>query len=106
MRSLLKLREWLTVEEAARHLSNIASEPVSQADILRLVLDGHLVLSVRFVNGAYANVGPEVPVEDVEQFDVPMIKLNSLGEEDSTRMMRVIRGLTSAMVEGPTFLKK
>jgi hypothetical protein len=89
---LLKLKEWLTVEEAARHLGDIASEPVSEADILRLALDGHLTLSVRFVNGACANVGPEVPVEDVEQFDVPMIKLDPDDEEALTRMLRVIRG--------------
>ena len=72
----MKLKEWLTVEEAARHLSAIASEPVSEADILRLALDGHLTLSVRFVNHAHARVGPVVPVEQAKKFDVPSLDGN------------------------------
>jgi len=49
---LLKLREWLTVKEAAKYLSVAAEEDVTEADILRLGLDGHLTLSVNFVNHA------------------------------------------------------
>lgn len=49
---LFKLKDWLTVEDAARHLSGVFSEPVSEADILRLALDRRLTLSVNFVNGA------------------------------------------------------
>lgn len=52
MKKLLKLREWLTVEEAANYLSAAAEEDVTEADILRLSLDGHLTLSVNFVNHA------------------------------------------------------
>ena len=91
MSKLLRLREWLTVDEAARHLSGIASEPVSQADVLRLALDGQLTLSARFVNGAQANVGPEVPVEDVEQFEVPAISLETM-REDPDRWVTIIHG--------------
>ncbi len=49
---LLKLKEWLTVEEAAKRLSITVGEEVTEADILRLTLDGHLTLSVYFVNHA------------------------------------------------------
>ena len=49
---LLKLKEWVTVPDAARHLSITLGEEVSEADILRLALDGRMVLSVNFVNDA------------------------------------------------------
>ena len=43
-----KLREWLTISEAARYLSSVIGERpqsaqgVGEADVLRLALDGHL----------------------------------------------------------------
>lgn len=52
MSKLLKLKEWLTVEYAAKRLSISAGEDITEADILRLALDGHLTLSVFFVNHA------------------------------------------------------
>lgn len=52
MSKLLKLKEWLTVKEAAKRLSINAGEEVTEADVLRLALDGHLTLSVYFVNHA------------------------------------------------------
>jgi len=57
---LLKLREWLIVPDAARHLSNIFKEEVSEADMLRLALDGQLKLSVYFVSHAHAIRGEVV----------------------------------------------
>ena len=44
--TLRKLREWLTIEEAASELSTVLSEHVSASDVLRLVLDGQLKLSI------------------------------------------------------------
>jgi hypothetical protein len=49
---LLKLKEWLTLPDAAKHLSLVVEEEVSEADVLRLALDGHLTLSFDFVNHA------------------------------------------------------
>lgn len=49
---LLKLKKWFTLPEAAKHLTNICGEDVKEADILRLALDGHISLSVHFLNGA------------------------------------------------------
>lgn len=65
---LLKLRDWLTVQEAARHLSNLFEDEVSEADVLRLALDGHLKLSVNFVNHAYAKQGKLISLEEDDEF--------------------------------------
>jgi len=62
---LLKLKKWLTIPEAARHLSNLFEEEVSEADVLRLALDRHLKLSVYFVNHTYARQGAKfLPFEE------------------------------------------
>lgn len=50
MSKLFKLKEWLTVADAAKYLATAFDEPVSEADVLRLALDRRLVLSVDFVN--------------------------------------------------------
>ncbi len=61
---LFKLKEWLTVPEAARHLSIFFGEEVNEGDVLRLALDGHLKLSVNFPNHVYAKSGDIVSIED------------------------------------------
>jgi len=63
---LFKLKNWLTVSEAARQLSSLFEEAVSEADVLRLALDGHLKLSINFVNRVYGKRGKLVVYEDVE----------------------------------------
>ncbi len=45
--TLRKLREWLTIEETASELSTALSEEVDASDVLRLVLDGQLQLSIQ-----------------------------------------------------------
>lgn len=65
---LFKLKKWLTVPEAARHLTNLFDEEVTEADVLRLALDRHLKLSVYFVNHAYARQGGKfLPYEEWEE---------------------------------------
>ena len=44
--TLRKLRKWLTIEEAASELSTALSEDVDASDVLRLVLDELLELSI------------------------------------------------------------
>jgi hypothetical protein len=68
LRKLLKLKEWLTVRDAAQHLSILFGEEVSVADVLRLALDGQLTLSVHFVNHAHARCGPIVPLKDAKRY--------------------------------------
>jgi hypothetical protein len=64
MSKLLNLKEWLTVKGAAKRLSISADEKVKEADVLRLALDGHLTLSVYFVNHAVACRGELVSLND------------------------------------------
>lgn len=68
MSKLLKLKEWLTIDDAARHLSMMFEEEVTEADIFRLALDGHLTLSVNFVNGARARRG-SISIYSDEEID-------------------------------------
>ena len=49
MAELYKLREWLTVPDAAAHLSAAFDEQqVTEADVDRLGLDGHLTFVRQF----------------------------------------------------------
>lgn len=88
MSKLLKLKSWLTIEDAAKRLSISAGEEVSQPDILRLALDGHLKLSVYFVNHCHARRGKVVPwIETLWSFTPPMFgdfTEPALNEEDMT----------------------
>ncbi|MFT4510348.1 hypothetical protein [Caballeronia sp. 15711] len=96
MSKLFKLREWVTLDEAARHLSVVASEQVSPADILRFGLDGHLVLSANFVNHAQARRGKVVGLEDVEWGEFPAGAaeiLPGLPESAKGEPIRYIRSL-------------
>lgn len=66
MSKLLKLKEWLTLEQAVLHIANVINEPVTIADLYRFALDGHLKLSVNFVNYVYAVKGKWLKEEDIE----------------------------------------
>ena len=50
MSKLFGLKEWLTLPEAARRLTDTFEEQVTDADVLRFVLDGRLKLSVLSVS--------------------------------------------------------
>jgi hypothetical protein len=65
---LFKLKEWLTLNEAASHLSVVLGEPVALSDLYRLTLDGHITLSANFVNRAKARIGRFVKTQDIEFF--------------------------------------
>lgn len=71
MSKLLKLKQWLTINEAARHLTQIFNEPVEYSDILQMSLDGHFKLSVNFPNTAAAKLGRIVPYKDVPLLELP-----------------------------------
>lgn len=73
MSKLFKLKEWLTISDAAKHISSAINEPVLEADILQLALDKHLKLSVHLVNGAYARKCTVVDIFDVEYDEVPTL---------------------------------
>lgn len=60
MRKLFTLKNWLTIQETAKHLTVVFGEEISEADVLRFALDGHLTLSVNLVNHTRAKVGKVV----------------------------------------------
>lgn len=60
---LFTLKEWLTLDDAAKHLSIVFGEEVTLSDVLRLALDNRLTLSVNFVNHASARKGKLIPIE-------------------------------------------
>lgn len=88
---LFKLKKWLTVPEAARHLSSLFEEAVSEADVLRLALDRHLKLSVNFVNQVYGKRGKLIAYEDEEnlpaEFRSKLATLAKLPEELKDQMI-------------------
>lgn len=85
---LLMVKEWLTVPEAARHMSILFGEEVSEADVLRLALDNHLKLSVNFVNFTKVKHGIAIPWDDVAKDPAVIIsKLNSMTEAESASTM-------------------
>lgn len=95
MKKLFTLKKWLTLQEAARHLSIVFGEEISKADVLRLALDGHLKLSVNFVNRARARGGQVLPIEEAEYDEYPpgYFPNLSIPEEYKGKPIKVIRGI-------------
>jgi hypothetical protein len=89
MKKLLNLKQWLTVADAARHLSILFEEEVTEADVLRLALDEQLVLSVHFVNHASGRCGPVVPLQDAK-----LRRIKKLGEDGSFDSIDGLSGKT------------
>lgn len=73
MSKIYKFREWLTIPEATKHMSISFGEEVTQADVLRLALDGHLRLSVNFVNHARARCGKVISWEETDWWLIPAL---------------------------------
>lgn len=71
MSKLFKLKEWVTLPEAAKRLAITLGEEVTESDLLRLALDGRLRLSVNFVNHAYAKRGTIGDPEKARYEDFP-----------------------------------
>lgn len=69
---LFNLKEWLTVADAAKHLAIVFDEEVTEADVLRLALDGRLQISVYFVNYARARCGNIVGPEEAKFEELPI----------------------------------
>jgi hypothetical protein len=49
-----KLKEWISLAETAKQLSPLLECELQEADVLRFAIDGHLKVSVRFLNGVRA----------------------------------------------------
>lgn len=68
MGKLFGLKQWVTVATAARQISLVCDEEATEADVLQLALDGHLKLSVDFVNHAKARMGKIVPENEAPTY--------------------------------------
>lgn len=86
MSKLSKLKEWFTVPEAAKHLSIVFHEDVSEADVLRLALDGRLSLSIYFAGlqpGKRTIIKPISPSEYLpDGFSVENVMFDESTDED------------------------
>lgn len=68
---LFALQSWVELTSAASYLSQLIGEETSRDDILRLGLDGHLPLSVRFISGVTVKRGSTIPIDDAKREMVP-----------------------------------
>lgn len=73
MGKLFKVREWLTLEGAAKHLTAVCEEEVSVADLLQLGVEKKLTLSVNLVNHAKAKLGRIVRFDEVQRKELPSL---------------------------------
>ena len=100
MNKLLSLKEWLTLEESAEHLSRVFQEHVSVADLYRFALQGHLTLSAYFINHARAKLGARMRIRDAGFRILPALFQEEEGEA------RITISLTSdAMPEFEAWLE-
>ncbi|PKH02150.1 hypothetical protein CXF72_13170 [Psychromonas sp. MB-3u-54] len=66
MSKLFKKKEWLTLDQAVIHISNVLSEPFTLANIYEFALSGDLVLSVNFENIVKAKKVTFIKKEDIK----------------------------------------
>lgn len=71
MSKLLRLKRWVTLDEAARRITAICEETVTEADVLQLALEGHIKLAVHLINGACARACQKVDVSKIEYDQIP-----------------------------------
>lgn len=71
---LFNLKEWLSLEDAAKHLSLLFGEEVTVPDVLRLALDHRLTLSAWFVNHAEVRKGKLVPLSECKTRVLPSFR--------------------------------
>jgi hypothetical protein len=61
MSRLLKLKQWVTLADAAEQLTMTAGETVTETDVLLFAIDGQLPISVNFVTEAIGRNRPVNP---------------------------------------------
>ncbi len=65
MSKLRKFQKWIGLAEAGTMLSESCGERIGELELLRLALEGHANLSVRFINFEYAKRGKIVSKSEV-----------------------------------------
>jgi hypothetical protein len=92
MKKLFKLKNWLTISDTAKYLSTALEEDVTEVDVYRLCLDGHLKLSVELVHDTQARPGKIVGMTEVEYRDVPALDRKTM-KADLENMVRIYSGI-------------
>lgn len=92
---LLKLKEWLTLKETSQHISTMIGEIVSEADIYRYAISGHITLSVHFVNHTKGRLGRIGGKDEAiwHEFSIPDSMLPNLPPEAAGKTVSVMDGL-------------
>jgi len=106
MSKLFNLREWLTIDETAQYLTDALDESVYPKDVYRLVQEGHLGLSVNFVNETDAVRGEIVGVDEVEWGEVPSDFSHEITIEDSDVLEKPLRWMRSVQLDENRFFNK
>ena len=100
MSKLFKLKQWLTIDETANHLTGVLGETVCEKDVYRLAIYRHLRLSIVFVNHTQARLGKIFGENEVEWTEYPSDFFTDLPEEKGkTRMV-----MTSLAIGNDQFL--
>ena len=99
MGKLFNLKKWLTVEAAARHLAIVFGEEVTQADVLRLALDGKLKLSINFVNGALARRGEAISFDEACEKMPRLRPICALSQEEYKKFEEQQDALEEELIE-------
>lgn len=101
MSKLFSLKEWLTIADAARYLSVLFGEEVTEADVLRLGLDGRFRLSVYFVNRSRARCGKVITWDETNWLLLP--KDDFIGDQQK---QQIIPGITNKCRPKPPKLEE
>lgn len=72
-KKLFQLKQWLTIRDAAKQLSALLNEDVSEVDLYQLALDEKITISVYFPNGANAKKGRLIQFDDVKWDGFPRL---------------------------------
>ncbi|MDO6534078.1 hypothetical protein [Alteromonas stellipolaris] len=72
MTKLIKLKRYFSLNDSASFLSSALEEQVSLADIYELSLEGHLAISIRLTNQAYAKKVALVPDDNLASSPQPI----------------------------------
>lgn len=105
MNKLWEQREWLTSGEAARYLSSKMGSSVSQADVFRLAIEGHLALSVQLPASVEATCQEGVGTKHRARKRIDglwELVMQGAGRLEAESIYRSLRGLPYVHVDGST----
>ncbi|ANQ20757.1 hypothetical protein BA893_03320 [Vibrio natriegens] len=66
MSKLLKLKNWLSLDDGAQTISTLLGESVGVADLYRFAIDGHITLSINLVNPTPVRKVSLIRAEDIQ----------------------------------------